>query len=474
MKKRHGLILKLLCASAAACLIPGYFLLSGQSSGTANAADVSANQTVSGDCDGNGICNLADAEYLQGYLLTDCQTVSESADLDGNQIINAADLTILKRMLMQPESREKVTLMVYFSGANLESDYAEVSGDIQEMMSAEYTDSLQIVAMTGGAKKWHTHLADSDANYRITLNKDGIQSEKMDGEPKDMADYHTLQSFITETAAEYPADRYALVIWGHGAGPLYGLCYDEITEKTMYLPDLHDALAGADVHFDWIGFDCCIMGNLETALAVYEYADYMVACPSVMSSLGWAYEPFITKWSKDPECPSEEIGAYIADTSIDANLGTENSAAMACYDLQYIEELTHAVHVYINDLYAAFLKAGIEDIYEARTMMLDSEAIGFSTYDTVDIVSLVTLLPAASHSEDIINLVSHTVTHRALLKAGDLCGIMMWFPEKYPPDGFTLMPSVYQDLGISEEYISQMSEMSFAMYRFLEEKSAET
>ncbi|MBQ8921319.1 MAG: hypothetical protein IJ060_04050 [Oscillospiraceae bacterium] len=423
---------------------------------------VKASAAVVGDCDGNDVFDLRDAECMQQYLLCG-RTELLGGDLDLSGSINAADLTLLKRKFKMTPKPETVTLMVYISGANLESSYGEVSADLEEITAAQYSENLQVVAMTGGASAWHNELADADANYRITVSAEGARSEKMDGENRDMASGDTLREFITDTAAAYPADRYALIIWGHGAGPLYGLCYDELSGKTMFLPQLRDALEGADVHFDWIGFDCCIMGSLETAYAVKDSADYMIACPAVMSSLGWAYEPFITKWAADPACPTEELLACIADTSIDANVGSGNSAAMASVDLQYTEALTDAVYTYINDLYAAYKDAGISDIYEARGKMLDSEAEGFSTYDTVDLVSLVTLLPAEGHSDAVTELVAQAVTHRALLEAGDFCGLTLWFPEKFPTDGLSLMPSVYKDLGLSETYIAQMRELSSAI-----------
>jgi len=455
--KQKRRFLKQIAASACALLLCA--------AGFRTVPALTANAAVVGDCDGNDQIDLADAELLQAYLLGE-QPDIRGGDYDNSGSINAADLTLLKRRCLQNHNpqEETVTLMVYISGANLESEYGEVSADLAEITAANYSDSLQVVAMTGGAAAWHNELSDADGNYRITVNAEGASSEKMDGENRDMASSETLQNFITETAEAYPADRYALIIWGHGAGPLYGLCYDGISGKTMYLPQLRDALAGADVHFDWIGFDSCIMGTLETAYAVKDYADYMVACPAVMSSLGWAYEPFITKWSADPGCPTADILECIADSSVDANIDTGNSAAMASYDLQYIEPLTDAVYTYINDLYYAYRESGITDIYEARCKMLDSEAEGFSTYDTVDLLSLVTLLPAQTHSEAVTDLVKQTVMHRALLNAGDFCGIMMWFPEKYPIDGLTLMPSVYRDLGLDATYIAQMRELSSAIH----------
>lgn len=45
----------------------------------------------------------------------------------------------------------------------------------------------------------------------------------------------------------------------------------------MELITLKQALDGAGLNFNWVGFDTCLMSGIETALAVRDHADYLVA-----------------------------------------------------------------------------------------------------------------------------------------------------------------------------------------------------
>ena len=62
-----------------------------------------ADETLRGDVNADGKCDIADAVLLQKYLLTIETALPDwnAGDPDGNGKLNAADLTLLKRMLMQ-------------------------------------------------------------------------------------------------------------------------------------------------------------------------------------------------------------------------------------------------------------------------------------------------------------------------------------------------------------------------------------
>ena len=58
-------------------------------------------ETIAGDVNNDGICNLADAVMLQKWLLNnDTLTNWKAGDMDNNGKINACDLTLLKKTLL--------------------------------------------------------------------------------------------------------------------------------------------------------------------------------------------------------------------------------------------------------------------------------------------------------------------------------------------------------------------------------------
>ncbi|MBR3267558.1 MAG: cellulase family glycosylhydrolase [Oscillospiraceae bacterium] len=56
-------------------------------------------QDTTGDANGDGTVDIADAVLMQKYLLTLETQIGEKADMNGDQIISAADLSLLKKLL---------------------------------------------------------------------------------------------------------------------------------------------------------------------------------------------------------------------------------------------------------------------------------------------------------------------------------------------------------------------------------------
>jgi len=110
-----------------------------------------------------------------------------------------------------------------------------------------------------------------------------------------MGDPDTLVQFIDWSVSNYPADRYFMVFWNHGASwPGFG--GDESTETIdlLTLPELKKGLLdgltrnGLD-RFDIIGFDACLMANYETAVALKELGWYLLASEELEPGHGWNY-----------------------------------------------------------------------------------------------------------------------------------------------------------------------------------------
>ena len=71
-----------------------------------------------------------------------------------------------------------------------------------------------------------------------------------------------------------------VVFWNHGGGSLSGVCCDEINENdALTLPEINSSLSSVYQNmtdqFEFIGFDACLMGTIETANIASTYARYM-------------------------------------------------------------------------------------------------------------------------------------------------------------------------------------------------------
>src|SRR5262249_885650 len=102
----------------------------------------------------------------------------------------------------------------------------------------------------------------------------------------------------------YPAEKYALIISGHGGGWL-GVGFDptpgkaclttECKKDPLYMGEISTALADntGNNKLELIGFDSCNMGMIEVAYQVRPYANYMVASEEGVAGTGFPFEPWV-------------------------------------------------------------------------------------------------------------------------------------------------------------------------------------
>ena len=124
-----------------------------------------------------------------------------------------------------------------------------------------------------------------------------------------MGEPATLAAFLNFCHRHYPAEHMALVFWDHGGGPLWGFGVDETNNGDgLLLSELRDAMemspwakgdaeSSANGHLDWVGFDACLMGSLESAALWSSYVDWMVASEEVEPGDGCFWHP--AQWRSD-------------------------------------------------------------------------------------------------------------------------------------------------------------------------------
>ncbi len=76
------------------------------------------------------------------------------------------------------------------------------------------------------------------------------------------------------------------------------------------------AQAGID-QFEFVGFDACLMAQLEVFNALVPHARYSVASQETEPALGWAYTSFLTELANNPGMDGAELGQHIVNSYID-------------------------------------------------------------------------------------------------------------------------------------------------------------
>lgn len=290
------------------------------------------------------------------------------------------------------------TILVYIIGSNLESDSGAATADIIEMASAVYGDDVNVVLETGGATTWQNDIIHADKIGRYEL-KDGYTYTLEELPQASMCQESTLQEFIAWGANAYPADRYGLILWDHGGGVLYGYGMDEnFPGDRLYIPNIASAIENAGVHFDFVGFDACLMGCLECAYSLKDCADYMVASEESEAGIGWFYTDWLSFIGENPYASMEEIGREMVDGLVDENetnqywgLEANKTATLSLIDLSKIDEAYFAWKEFLEMSYDKLNAGGFNILSKARenARCYGDNPKGGSYFEMVDMLDFV-------------------------------------------------------------------------------------
>ncbi|MBQ3268866.1 MAG: hypothetical protein IJH09_03000 [Clostridia bacterium] len=262
----------------------------------------------------------------------------------------AAALLVTLALCALPASAEadsdmvEWTVLFYMCGSDLESSYSYATGNLEEISRCQnpynalapfgmkrFKDdgsfgTVDILIQTGGCKQWHADQLGMDVRtdalqrWRYDCNDEpglpGTFTLEEDLPLQSMANSEVLADFIRWGAQTHPAKKYALVLWDHGGGSKTGIFIDELFKgDVMYLDELGDALRGSGVHLEAVLFDACMMANFETACAIQDSANWMVASEEQVAGKGTAINAWLQQLIYDPQCDGEWLGRWICEMS---------------------------------------------------------------------------------------------------------------------------------------------------------------
>ncbi|MCR5800392.1 MAG: peptidase C11 [Lachnospiraceae bacterium] len=402
------------------------------------------------------------------YDMTGTSTVNESYTTGSSASQNtAADMTVAagareKRTKIIGGGADKITIMVYMCGTDLESRSGMATNDLNEMLQASMSDNINLIVYTGGCKAWKNNVVNSGVNqiYRIQNGKFVCLEDNMGNKP--MVDPATLTEFINYCKKNYPADRNDLIFWDHGGGSLSGYGYDEKNASmgSMTLDGIDTALSNAGMTFDFIGFDACLMATVENGLMLDKYADYMIASEETEPGVGWYYTNWLTKLSQNTSMPTVEIGKNIVDDFIDV-CNQKCRGQKTTLSVVDLAELSATV----PDELTAFAKS-TGDIIKNKDYKTVSNARSktrefaqSSKIDQIDLVHFCNNLgtdEAKELSEAVLGAVKY---NRTASNMTDSNGLSIYFPYKKTSKVRNAL-SIFNRIGMNSEYSKCIQEFS--------------
>ncbi|HOO27374.1 MAG TPA: clostripain-related cysteine peptidase, partial [Lachnospiraceae bacterium] len=393
---------------------------------------------------------------------TDAEIV-EPLDITGMAEAERTDL---------PLEKKRTTFLIYMNGSDLESDgEGSASDDINEMQEAlTVSDDINIILLTGGTLNWQRPEI-PNGTYRIyELQKEGLNFV-CDMGSQNIGDPALLAGFINLGLTCFPAEKTGVILWNHGGGSIYGYGDDEITGDSLLLTELNSAFASSEAAvktLDFVGFDACLMGNLETACMLSPYADYMVASEEFEPGEGWDYS-FIGEFDQETEQGTPEecrniVDSYVKGLNTKTDDWLDTQATLSVINLKTVGYLTDAFDDFSEETSLHMLVGNYNEVARARDQVKSFGASGESDdcYDMVDIDSLAMEFQEISpeKSTALTDALRETVvysSHNANIDRA--CGLSVYFPYKSKSDVPEALET-YEAMDILPAYTKFMSRFS--------------
>ncbi len=255
--------------------------------------------------------------------------------------------------------KAKWTFMVYLAGDNNLSDAGD--NDLGEMRTVGSTADVNVVAEFDNAGDRGT--------VRYHVQRDGEDEDVVSLGETDSGSPEVLLDFVGWSAENYPAERYALILWNHGNGwepsemdriarvagsrdfnlresaersssplgkaffrptleTIFGLsspseraiCSDDGTGHSLDTVELGKVLAKTKdmlgQSLDILGMDACLMSNLEVAYQARPYVSYVVASEESEPNDGWPYGAVLYKLVEAPDLATAELASHIVEAYV--------------------------------------------------------------------------------------------------------------------------------------------------------------
>jgi pimeloyl-ACP methyl ester carboxylesterase len=265
----------------------------------------------------------------------------------------------------------KWTVLVYMAGDDRSPDGIEyaISQDLAEIKKVGSTDSVHFLVQTDDAT--------GTASYRYRLRKEtDLASDRIERFNGDLntGSTKTLVDFVQWAHYLFPAERTALVLWGHGSGhddqniyravrgsvnprtaarlaqrrlgffsgtrrsileqgPTRGYGYDDTAGDFLDNAELRKALLQVKEilgrKLDILGFDACLMAMIEVAYQIHDVANILVASERTEPGDGWSYSRAFRNLRAHPETMPNKlvkdvVGAYCYAYNDDMTLSAIN------------------------------------------------------------------------------------------------------------------------------------------------------
>ncbi len=182
------------------------------------------------------------------------------------------------------------TIMFYMAADNNLTSEAIV--DIQAIENSTFPSSTSVLCLLDNKSESATK------SGLYELSKKGIKLKEY--QSLNMANSKTLESYLDYSFTEYPAEKFALILWGHSSG-WKSMFIDDSANDTMPINELADSIENSLMKIgkkkiDIIAFDASFTTNSETICEFKDIGDYYIGNVDLSTFSGWDYDTIFSRF----------------------------------------------------------------------------------------------------------------------------------------------------------------------------------
>ena len=329
------------------------------------------------------------------------------------------------------------TMLVYMAGDNNLDKYG-----IRDIIEMEQVGSSDFVDVVVQFDRKHQYIVDEDRweetrRYHIEKsddpNKIGSPVLENLGETN-CGSPETLSDFLSWGAINFPAEKYMVVIWGHGGGwkdydgykalPAFAtslfnhysmmgdsthvlsrilkpmslniakfIANDDTSKDFLDTLELHSAidkalhttLGDSTIKYDILGFDACLMSMIEVIYQLREQAQVIVGSQTTVPSDGWSYAEIVRTLTVNSNIGPDELSRSIVHSFRASYENTNRETTVSSVTLAKVEMVSRLV----ND-FAAEILTHLDAVYSKLDLIL-KHTLRFADKDYIDLYDFASL-----------------------------------------------------------------------------------
>ncbi len=322
-------------------------------------------------------CAISDSFTSVLYEYHQQDAISWSID----KMINS--LPLRTHSLVKKQGQKEWTVLIYIAAANNLARFSQFN--LEQMYRVGSQKRFNIVV--------HLDVKDQQGKkhtWRLYVKKGelvAIDGTNNSSATMDSGDPQTLISFCKMGISQFPAKKYALILWDHGTGYLdplpgtiarmnhrftlnektnmfdlcrpylseilRGICWDETTGNYLSNQKLQYALRTIcneslnGKKFDIIGFDACLMSMLETHDLIAPFAHYAVGSQEVELGTGWNYERLFS-YLKKRNVSARDFASQMVKEYYQTYCNVTRDFTMSAVDLSCVSKLVKNLDLVSN------------------------------------------------------------------------------------------------------------------------------